>query len=73
MAIDSAAKRASAHRVANPWARTLPPPDGTVGADGRAHAAGYYGGLFAAGTYRVLLPPHVISAPARVWKVDGTR
>lgn len=46
MAIDNAAKRFSALRVANPMLRTLPVPDGTVDAGDRIHVLGGYGGLF---------------------------
>ena len=46
MAIDTLDKRWSAHRAANPWARILPEADSNVVAADRAHAAGYYGGLF---------------------------
>ena len=55
MAIDSAAKRASAHRAANRWARVLPIPDGTVAQADRAHLSDLYGGLFDSGAV-VLVP-----------------
>lgn len=47
MAIDTLDKRWSAHRAANPWARILPEADGNIVAADRAHADGFYGGLFA--------------------------
>ena len=47
MAIDTRAKRQSAHRVANPFARILPLADGTIDQADRQHAAGFYGGILA--------------------------
>ncbi len=45
MAVDSRAKRQSAHRAANTWGRILPNPDGTVARADRQHVLGYYGGI----------------------------
>lgn len=49
MAIDTANKRSSAIDVSSPWRSRLPFPDGSVGSDDRAHAAGYYSGLTVSG------------------------
>ena len=46
MAVDTAAKRASAINIRLPW-RTAPFPDGTVGSDDRQHLAWMYGGILA--------------------------
>ena len=47
MAIDTAAKRASALRFARPWAGVLFPPDGSVSQDARQSVAFMYGGILA--------------------------
>ena len=47
MAIDTAAKRASALRFARPWAGILFPPDGSVSQDARQSVAFMYGGILA--------------------------
>lgn len=47
MAIDTRAKRQSAHRVADPFARILPLADGTIDQADRQHHAGFYGGILA--------------------------
>lgn len=47
MAVDTRARRQSAHRVANPWARGLPNADDTVAQADRQHVLGYYGGILA--------------------------
>jgi len=71
MAIDTRAKRQSAHRAANPWGRILPNPDGSVAANDRAHVSGFYGGFWAASAYVALFPPQIVTAPARTWRVDA--
>lgn len=57
MAVDTRAKRQSAHRAANGWGWILPHPDATVAAADRAHVEGFYGGLFAAAAAEVDLQP----------------
>ena len=47
MAIDTRAKRQSAHRAVTPFAGTLPNPDGTVAQADRQQLLGYYGGILA--------------------------
>lgn len=47
MAIDSAAKRASAMFPGLPWLRPLPPPDGAIGQADRQAVSGWYGGILA--------------------------
>ena len=48
MAVDTRAKRQSAHRVASgPLRRGLPNADGTVAQADRQHVSGYYGGILA--------------------------
>ncbi len=47
MAVDTAAKRASAINVASPWRMVLPPPDGTISAGDRQAVALLYSGILA--------------------------
>lgn len=54
MAVDTRAKRQSAHRVANPFARILPLADGTIDQGDRQHVAGFYSGILAAAAAALL-------------------
>ena len=48
MALDTAAKRASALQVVKPWTIVHPPPDATIAAADRQHLARMYSGIAAA-------------------------
>jgi hypothetical protein len=47
MAIDTAAKRASAVRFLSPWATVLPVPSGSIGQGARQATAFMYSGILA--------------------------
>lgn len=66
MAIDTYAKRLSAHRVANPWARILPEADGTIDTFDRAHFLGFYGTPAAATPSLSIAPGDVLAQSGRV-------
>lgn len=71
MAVDTRAKRQSAHRAANRWARIWPNPDGTIAVADRQHALDFYGGIASTIVAAVLFPPLIADAASRVWRVTA--
>lgn len=74
MAVDTRAKRQSAHRAANRWAGIQPDPDGTVAQADRQHHLSFYGGILAAAVaVPVLFPPQIGDAADRTWRATALR